>query len=271
MNNSFHKKVVIITGSSMGIGKSLANLLGGHQAKLVINGRNEEKLTATEKELKGLGYEVLSVVADITQEADCKNLIDATLHRFGGIDILINNAGVSMRGEMGELSPSVITTVFNINTIGPVMLTQMALEHIRKTKGSIVFISSLAGLRGLPFISVYSAAKMALTAIAEALRIETKSDGMHIGLVYVGYTEVEPGKTTIGADGQLIKLDQRKGFFTDTVEVVAAKIISSISKRKRKTVIGLPGKLFSFLVRYMPTILELAILRSYGKIKKMYQ
>ena len=176
-----------------------------------------------------------------------------------------------MRGTIGQLSPGVISTVFNVNTVGPVMLTQMALQHIRQTKGSIVFISSLAGLRGLPFISVYSAAKMALTAIAEGLRVETKADGIHIGLIHVGYTEVESGKTTIGADGKLIRLDERKGFFTDTSEDVAKIIAMNISKRKSRTVIGIPGKLFSFLVRYLPGILEIAILRSYGRMKKIYQ
>ena len=271
MRHSFNEKVVIITGSSMGIGKSLAIRLGGYNARLVINGRSEEKLLTTEKELKDLGCEVLSVAGDITLEADCKNLIAAALQRFGRIDILVNNAGVSMRGTIGQLSPAVISTVFNVNTVGPVMLTQMALPHIRQTKGSIVFISSLAGLRGLPFISVYSAAKMALTAIAEALQVETKADGIHIGLVHVGYTEVEPGKTTIAADGRHIRLDERKGFFTNTSEDVAKIIAINISKRKSRTVIGIPGKLFSFLVRYLPGILELAIIRSYGRIKRAYQ
>lgn len=267
----FNEKVVIITGSSMGIGKSLAIRLGGYNARLVINGRNEEKLLATEKELKNMGCEVLSVAGDITLEADCKNLITATLQRFGRIDILVNNAGVSMRGTIGQLSPVVISTVFNVNTVGPIMLTQMALPYIRQTKGSIVFISSLAGLRGLPFISVYSAAKMALTAIVEALRVETKADGIHIGLVHVGYTEVEAGKTTIGADGNNIKLDERKGFFTATSEDVAKRIAANISKRKSRTVIGVPGKFFAFLVRYLPGVIEIAILRSYGRMKKIYQ
>lgn len=271
MKNDFDKKVVIITGSSMGIGKSLAKRLGSYGARLVLNGRNEEKLVATEKELKDLGYETLSVPGDITIEADCRNLIVNTLQRFGRIDVLVNNAGVSMRGTIGQLSPSVMATVFNTNTIGPIMLTQMALPYIRQSKGSIVFISSLAGLRGLPFISVYSAAKMALTAIVEALRVESKADDIHVGLVHVGYTEVEPGKTTIGVDGKLITLDKRKGFFTSTSETVAKKIAINISKRRSRTVIGVPGKLFDFLVRFLPGILEMAVLRSYGRMKKIYQ
>ncbi|MBK5277374.1 MAG: SDR family NAD(P)-dependent oxidoreductase, partial [Bacteroidia bacterium] len=125
MKYSVREKVVVITGSSMGIGKSLANLLGRSKAKLVINGRDKEKLLATQQELKNLGYEVIHFSGDVSQEADCKNLVAATLQHFGRIDILINNAGVSMRGITERLSPEVISTVFKINAIAPVMLAQM--------------------------------------------------------------------------------------------------------------------------------------------------
>jgi len=271
MKYNFSGKVIIITGSSMGIGKSLANLLGKNHARLVINGRNQEKLLATEKELKDQGYEVISFAGDVTREMDCKNLVDITLRHFGQIDVLVNNAGVSMRGTIEQLIPDVISTVFKVNAIAPVMLTQMALPHIKQTKGSIIFISSLAGLRGLPFISVYSAAKMALTAVAEALRVENKLDGIHIGLVHVGYTEIEPGKTAINYDGKPIFLAERKGYFNDTTERVAKEIAINISGRKKRTVIGVPGKLYSLLVRYFPGILELMVIKSHQKMKKFYQ
>ena len=271
MKYSVSEKVVVITGSSMGIGKSLANLLGRNKAKLVINGRDKEKLMATEKELKNLGYEVMHFSGDVTQEADCKNLVAETLRHFGKIDILINNAGVSMRGITEQLSPQVISTVFKVNAIAPVMLTQMVLPHIRQTKGSIVFISSLAGFRGLPFIGVYCASKMALTAIVESLRIENHSSGIHIGVVHVGYTEIERGKTAIGVDGKPVSLQERKGFFTATTEQVARKIIQSILLRKKRTIIGASGKLYSFLVRYFPGLVELMVRSSYQKTKKFYQ
>lgn len=264
-------KVVVITGSSKGIGKSLANLLGRHKAKLVINGRDKVMLLATQKELKNLGYEVIHFSGDVSQESDCRNLVAETLQHFGRIDILINNAGVSMRGITEQLSPEVISAVFKINAIAPVMLTQMVLPHIRQTKGSIVFISSLAGLRGLPFIGVYCAAKMALTAIVESLQIENHSSGIHVGVVHVGYTEIERGKTAIGADGKPVSLQERKGFFTATTEQVARKIVQSILIRKKRTIIGAPGKLYSFLVRYFPGLVEWIVRRSYQKTKKFYQ
>ena len=270
MKYKVNEKVVIITGSSMGIGKSLADLLGHNQAKLVINARDKERLSATERELKAQGYDVISIAGDITSQTDCRNLIDATLRHFGRIDILVNNAGVSMRGTIGELSPAVISSVFKLNAISPVILSQMALPHIKKNKGSIVFISILAGLRGLPFISVYCAAKMSLTAIVEALQIENKYTGIHVGLVHVGYTEIARGKSAMGPTGLSVNLQERKGPFMATTEQVALEILQSIVTRKKGTVVGIAGKLYAMLVRYFPSLVELMIRSAYGKTKKYY-
>lgn len=217
----------------MGIGKAVAAMLAKQGAKVVLNGRDQEKLSATTRELTEGGYTIESVQGDISNEHDCRRLIATTIERFGRIDILINNAGVSMRGEVQELSPALINTVFQINTIGPFMLSQMALPHLKKTKGSIVFVSSLAGLRGLPYLSAYSASKMALTALAESLRVEHLKDGIHIGLVYAGYTEIEKGKTTLNAEGKPVLLDERTGKLKHTIDEVAEKIVYHIEKSKQ--------------------------------------
>ena len=271
MSNSFKNKVIIISGGAKGIGKSLAYLLGGQQAKLVINGRNIADLLATKKELTDQGMDIIDVAGDITLEVDCQNLVNATIRHYGRIDILVNNAGVSMRGRFEELSPEVISTVFNVNTLGAIRLTRIALPHIKQTKGSIVFISSLAGLRGLPLLSIYSAAKMALTAIAEAMWVEHKSDSIHIGLVHLGYTEIDPGKTVIGPSGMPIQLEERKGFLMMTKEQAAQKIAKNISSRKRRTIVGWSGKAYYFLLRFLPGISELIVSDSYKKMKKAFK
>ena len=267
MSTYFQEKVVIITGSSMGIGKSLALLLGKQHAKVVLNGRNQQKLLETETELKNLGYEIFSIAGDVTLEEDCKRLI----HRFGRIDILVNNAGAGMRGKIADLSPETISTIYKVNAIAPIVLSQMALPHIIETKGSIVFTSSLAGLRGLPLLSVYSAAKMSLTAFAQALRAEQAISKIHVGLVYVGITQLEIGKTAIGPDGKPVPLAARKGLLVKTIDEVASKIARNISSRKKQTVIGLPGKIFFLLVRYLPRLFEFVLLRSQKKINKLYK
>ena len=128
-----------------------------------------------------------------------------------------------------------------------------------------------SAFRGLPSLSVYSSAKMALTSIAETLRIEHRHDGIHIGIVYVGYTEVEKGKTTINADGTPVELGERKSRLSETIDNVAKKIAGNISSRKKRTVIGVPGKFYAFLVRYFPATLEMMVHRSYRKMKDLYK
>lgn len=267
----FRDNVAIITGSSMGIGKAIASKLAKQGAKVVLNGRNQEKLNATTQELTELGHNIVSIQGDISNENDCRRLVSTTIEQFGRIDILINNAGVSMRGMVQELSPALINTVFQINTIGPFMLCQMALPHLKKTMGSIVFISSLAGLRGLPNLSAYSASKMALTALAESLRIEHLKDGLHIGLVYAGYTEIEEGKTTLNAEGQPVRLEERTGNLQHSIDEVAEKIIYNLANRKKQTVIGVTGYLYAFLLKLFPGLTDLIISHQHKKMSKIYK
>lgn len=271
MSFSFEQKVIIITGSSMGIGKALAKNTGNRKAKIILNARSAEKLLLTEQELKLNGFDVCSFAGDVTKEEDCLALIDFAIKQYGRIDVLVNNAGASMRGMIESVSPGVMTYIYQVNTIAPLILTKMALPHIKKNKGSVVFISSLAGLRGLPFISIYCSAKMALTAIAQALRIEQAADNVHVGIVYIGITKIEADKTAIGANGELVTLNERKGMFKDSPEYVANKIVQNIIRRKHQTVIGLPGKLFFFLSRYFPALLGFMINRSYKKMKALYK
>lgn len=271
MKTYFEQKVVIITGSSTGIGKSLAILLGAYGAKIVLNARNPEKLAATEQELKRAAIDVIGIAADVTVETECVRLINSALQHFGKIDVLVNNAGVSMRGNLAHIVTKVVSDIFNINAIAPIILSQLALPYIKQSKGSLVFISSLAGLRGLPDISIYSASKMSLNAIAGSLRVEHYEDEIHIGLIYVGITEIEIGKTAIGHDGSDVLLNQRKGLFTNSTLEVAKKIAENIAVRKKQTVIGFSGKIYFLLVRYFPELVEFLLIRSQKKMKKLYK
>ena len=270
MKSLFFQKIVVITGSSMGIGKSMALSLARQKAKIVINARSIDKLIATENEMKALGFDVLAVAGDVTLEEDCKRLIETRIAHFGTIDILINNAGVSMRGAVEDLSPQVIATVFNSNAVASYVLTKIAMPYIKKNKGSVVFISSLAALRGLPYLSVYSSAKMALKGLAQSLRIEHVNDGIHIGLIYIGITKIDKGKTTLGSNGTLIDLEQRDGLLANTANYVAEKIVRNIALRKRTTVVSVTGKFYYFLVSVFPFLIELILNHSQKRLKKLY-
>lgn len=271
MKKFFTDKVIIITGSSMGIGKALAEIVGRNHAKIVLNARNLDVLASTEKELRNSGYEVISLAGDITKEDDRRKLIEFTLARFGKIDVLVNNAGTSMRGNIEELSSELITSIFEVNTLGPLSLSRLAIPHLKKTKGSVVFISSLAGLKGLPLISVYSSAKMALTAIAESMRVELASDQVHVGIYYVGYTEVEKGKAALGPRGEKIALGERKGMMVSATNDVAKTIAGLIKRRSNKSVLGAAGKVYHVLALYFPRLVELLLINSYKRMKKVYK
>ena len=150
MSQKYKGKVAVITGSSRGIGKAIALELAKHGACIVLNGRNQQRLDDAIASVKQYTNDVMSVCCDVSDPEQGKRLIDETVERFGRLDILVNNVGVSMRGTVAELKPEVFETVFSSNVYGTVNPTIPAIPELRKTKGSIIFISSLAGIRGLP-------------------------------------------------------------------------------------------------------------------------
>lgn len=264
----FQDKVVIITGSSRGIGKATAIELVKNGASVVLNGRNQERLTQAENEIKALGGKVLTVCCDVSIPNQAKNLINKTIETFGKLDILINNAGVSMRGDFSDLNPEVFKTVFETNVFGVVNPTIPALPHIKKSRGSIVFVSSISGIRGLPGLSAYCSSKMALRAIAESIRIEEINSKIHIGLIYVGITEIYYEKKTIAADGSLIAIKDRSNFKVQTSSSVAKAILKNIRKRKFITTLSGIGKLNAVMQSIMPGLVEKILIHSINKIKK---
>lgn len=264
----FQDKVAIITGSSQGIGKATAIALAKLGAKIVLNGRNAERLDKAVNTLKAKGAEVLGVVGDVADVDQAQNLIDKTIEKFGRLDILVNNAGVSMRGDFAELKPDVFNQVFNTNVIGVTNLTIPAMKHLKANKGSLVFISSLAGIRGLPGLSAYCSSKMALRAIAESIRIEEAGSGLHVGLIQVGITEIEFAKQTVGADGNLQTISDRSKFKVMSMDSVAQAVVKNIKKRKFVTTLSPIGKVNAIMQSVMPGVVEKVLIRSIDKIKK---
>lgn len=270
-DNFFNGKVAVITGSSMGIGKATALDLAGRGAKVVLNGRNEERLQNTKKLLLDKGYEAIAVQGDVSSYEDCQRLIDETVRQFGKIDILINNAGKSSRGYFEALDPVVFREMMEINFLGCVYPTKAALPYLKQTKGSIIFISSVAGIRGLPETSIYCASKMSLTSIAESLKVELAHVGIHVGIIYVGITKNDPGKTVINADGSQLVLKNRDEASAQTPQQVAQSILKHVRKRRFKKILSLLGK-FNFISNILiPRVVDKVLVRSLERIKKMNQ
>jgi len=261
-------KVAIVTGSSRGIGKAIAMELARQGASVVLNGRNQERLSRAEEEIKTIHDRISAVCCDVSTTDGGKLLITEALRRFGKLDILVNNVGISMRGNMADLNPEVFKLIFESNISGTASPTIAAIPGLRATRGSIVFISSVAGIRGLPNLSAYCSSKMALKALAESLRIEEAGNGIHIGLVYVGYTENDPGKETIAADGSKVVLQPRSGSILQTKERVARAVVRNIIRRKYITVLSLPGKLLSLVQPLSPRLVEWLILHHQEQFRR---
>jgi len=260
-------KVAVITGSSRGIGKAIALELAGNGASIVLNGRNIGKLIETETEIQKIQNKVIYVCCDVSTIEGGQLLIDEAIKHFGRIDILVNNVGISMRGKLADINPEVFKKVLESNILGVVYPTITSIRYLRETKGSILFISSLAGIRGLPGLSAYCSSKMALRALAETIRLEESINDLHVGLILVGYTENDEGKVTMGKDGSSILLEPRRGKGVQTKESVAKAVLKNIVKRKFITVLTSIGKLNSFLQARFPMLVEKIILNNLHKFE----
>ncbi len=249
-------KVVIITGASSGIGRSLSEELGSMGAKVVIAARNTDKLGQLAKELESKNYAVLSIQADVSKEDDCKKIIAETVNKFGTIDILINNAGISMRALFEDVDLKVIKQLMDTNFWGTVYCTKYALPYLLKSKGSVVGVSSIAGYKGLPGRTGYSASKFAMQGFLETLRIENLNKGLHVLIACPGFTASNIRNTALAKDGSTqgeSPLDEGKLM---TSEDVAKHIISAIKKRKHRIVLTTQGKLIVLLNKFFPKMMD---------------
>ena len=260
-------KVVIITGGSSGIGKACARIFGKQGAKIVITGRNKENLLAEADYLQSQGIEALAVVADSAIEADNKRMVDETIQRFGKIDILINNAGISMRSQVSEVDLEVIKKVMDINFYGTVYATKFALPHILKSQGSIVGISSIAGYRGLPERSGYSASKFAMQGFLESLRTELLKKGVHVLVACPGFTASNIRNTALTGDGKSQGESPRDEEKMMSAEEVAEHLLKAIKARKRDLILTSQGKMTVMMNKLFPGLMDKIVYNHLAKEK----
>jgi NAD(P)-dependent dehydrogenase (short-subunit alcohol dehydrogenase family) len=265
---SLKMKVAIVTGSSRGIGLAIAKKFAKQNFTVVLNSRDESRLDLAKKEVFLLTNSVFAVAADVSTIDGSRFLIDQVLKKFGRIDILVNNVGISSRGKVADLNPEVFKIVFESNVYGSVYPTIAALPSIRLSKGSIVFVSSLAGIRGLPWLAPYSSSKLALRAIAESIRIEEAENEVHVGLVLVGITEIVHNKEAVSADGKRLLLSNRDERKVLTVEEVASSVLKNIKSRRYITTMTKLGKLNAFLQARFPLLVEKIILMNLNKFEE---
>lgn len=258
-------KVVIITGGSSGIGRALAVAFARLGSKIVITGRNQEHLDEVNAELNALKAENLCLKLDVAREQDHKQLVKETIRVFGKIDILINNAGISMRALFEEIQLEVFEKVMDINFRGALYATKYCLPHILESKGSIVGVSSINGYRGTPARTAYTASKYAMNGFFEALRTEVMHRGVHVLVACPGFTGTNIRQAALTADGTAQGESPRDEGKMMTAEEVARGIIKAIKKRKRDIVFTRQGKLAVFLNKWMPGFMDKIVFNVFAK------
>ena len=263
MSDFFKNKVVAITGGSEGIGKALVDILIPLGAKIATCGRNQDKLYNLQVQYSN--QMLHTMVADVSRYDDCKNFINSTIDTFGGIDILINNAGISMRSLVADADVEVLRKVMDINFFGTVYCTKLALQTILERKGSIVGVSSIAGYRGLPGRSGYSASKFALNGWLEALRTELLDTGVHVMWVCPGFTRSNIRNVALNSKGQAQGESPLNERSLMSSHECAGHIVKAIEKRKRTIVLSFNGKQTVFLNKFFPSLADRLVKKFFYK------
>lgn len=258
-------KVVLITGGTSGIGRATALEFGRAGAKVAFTGRNEARLAETAAELAALGAAHLAIRADVGVEADSERAVQETVATFGGLDVLINNAGISMRALFRDAELDVIRQLMQTNFFGTLYATKFALPYITQAKGSIVGISSIAGYRGLPGRTGYSASKFAMHGFLEALRTELLPQGVHVLLACPGFTASNIRNVALAADGKAQGESPRDEGAMMSSEEVARHLLEAVQQRRRDLILTSQGKLTVWLNRLLPGLADKLVLKHFRK------
>jgi short-subunit dehydrogenase len=259
-------KIVIITGASSGIGKALAYEFGRKGSHVVLAARNIQGLQQIAEDLKALGIQALAVKTDVTIESDCRNLIEKTIEKFGKIDILINNAAISMRALFIDLQLDVMRRLMDTNYWGTVYCTKFAIPYLLQSKGSLVGVISIGGYIGMPGRSAYAASKFAVRGFLDTVRVENRKTGLHVLVVAPGFTTSNIRRAALLADGSEQGETPRDENHMMSAEEVALHIYKSLVKRDRQLILTfLQGKLTVFLGKFVPKYLDKLIYNTFAK------
>jgi short-subunit dehydrogenase len=255
---------ILITGASSGIGHALAEQAVQAGARVLLTSRAGDKLHETAQALTGPTAEVLTLPADVTSEIDRQRLVDATLEQLGGLDILINNAGVGSFGHFADSSEAILRRVMEVNFFAPAELTRLFIPVLaRGRQPAIVNLASMCGRRGMPAWTEYSASKFALCGLTEALRAEMVRFGIDVLLVVPGLTRTGLGQHLLRNEGRMT-IDFGKGM---APEMVAAGILRALRRNCSETVLGGEARWLLRYNRFLPRLLDRLIAR---KVRRLY-
>lgn len=254
-------KVVIITGGSSGIGKACAETLGKAGAKIIFTGRNQKRIDTVRQNLDKYKVENMAIKMDVSNEQDCRNVVEHAINSFGKIDILINNAGISMRALFEDLDLEVFKRVMEINFYGSVYMAKYALPYLLKTRGTIVGVSSINGRRTTPARIAYNASKFAIEGFYETLRMEVMTRGVHVLVVSPGFTASNIRNAALNENGIAQGESPRDESSMMRAEDVAREIKAGILKKKRDIVLTTQGKMLVLVNKFMPGLVDKIVYR----------
>jgi len=252
---------IILTGASEGIGRALALALAARGARVALAARDAARLEELARECRAQavekGGETLVVPTDIANEVDCGWLVETTLQNFGGVDIVIHNAGITMWSRFDAVSDlEIFERLMQVNYLAPVRLTSLALPHLKQSKGLLVAVASLAGLTGVPERSGYAASKHAMIGFFDSLRIELRGTGVDVSVIAPDFVVTEIHKRAIGPDGEPLGVSPMKVAKIMTAEDCALRIVRALERRERLVVMSARGKIGRWLKLIAPSLID---------------
>lgn len=248
---------IIVTGASEGIGRALALELAARGAHLSLAARDRSRLETLAQECRALGGEAHVIAMDVTSPQDCERLVDETLAVFGGIDVFVHNAGITMWSRFDALADlAILSRLMDVNYLAPARLTSLALPHLKQSKGLLVAVASLAGLTGVPERSGYAASKHAMIGFFDSLRIELAGTGVDVTVIAPDFVVSEIHKRAIGADGKPLGTSPMMQSKIMTAKDCAIRIVRAIDRRERLVLMSARGKLGRWLKLVAPSVID---------------
>ena len=262
LRRQFNHKTVLITGAAGGIGTALSRRFGAAGARLGLVDRDVEGLSALKAELHANGTACHAVVADITEEANCRQAVEEIQNRFQGIDVLIHNAGLTQRSAFVATTAEVYRRVMSVNFFGSLYCTQAAVSDLIQRQGLIIVMSSVAGFAPLYGRSGYAASKHALHGFFETLRTELRADGVDVMMVCPSFVATDFRFRALDGDGGLTRHPQSTVGRIITADTAAEAVFTAACRRRRLLILSPAGKAAWWVSRLIPALYERLMTRS---------
>jgi short-subunit dehydrogenase len=250
-------KAVVVTGASQGIGKALCLELAGQRPRLVLAARDAAALEAVAARCRERGAETLVVPTDVAEEAACRALVERTVERFSGLDVLVINAGMGMLARLEDVTDlSLYERLMRVNYLGGVYPTFYALPHLRRSRGQIVAVSSLAGLTGVPMRTAYAATKHAQIGFFDSLRVELRGTGVSVTVIAPYFVQSEIRRRSPGPDGRTVASSPVREGEVMSAEECARLVVRAMERRQRMLVMSFKGKLGRWMRLVAPGLVD---------------